>query len=562
LLPCYFLSHIVNFEFSGLAISPKKKSKVETTLRQACAAFRFRELPRRPESVTSTTTSVSPKEATLPNHLEDWTFDLDLCGHGDNTVECPDFELAWETARKNYPVLQYEVEHEHGFSNAAILVPLSEMLRIMGVRVDLRDHDSLGDPDFTVHSHVDIANGSAKKRNIVKKLFVTGELKLHWKFEVPYDSSLVRLTLNCVASLKANLQPVLIELKAYNAVKQLYYYMIINKCTFGILSTLDQTWIFWQSGTGTLKVSQGIHGDDLMRVLVATCLAAKVARENEKHANVDSPDPSIFEQQDSKESGDRPGDSNASGDAGDSCSGSGSITQQRSSGRLGLRSQNAKRTQRACCANDTNMGAKPQQLKSCIHTLPAIYMHPSFGSCECGNGTASPFLDLPRGEVHNGTWKARMGDRHVYIKTVDVSKQLQKFDLMCNELRVYEHLADLQGLSIPRLVYGGWLCGDLLFGIVTESVGDSIERIGVENIGREVKETVMQALTLIHQHGVLHNDIALRNIVCVDGKRHAQKCHHAFFIDFERACISPNRIDSLFGCEEKRAVADILSIYH
>jgi serine/threonine protein kinase len=76
------------------------------------------------------------------------------------------------------------------------------------------------------------------------------------------------------------------------------------------------------------------------------------------------------------------------------------------------------------------------------------------------------------------------------------------------ELEAYKRLDTLQGKNIPNL-HHSYLMSGFLFSFVLQDCGQQIS----QSQFREFYEEIVKALKAIHQQGVLHGDIALRNIL-------------------------------------------------
>ncbi|KAI7827406.1 hypothetical protein BC939DRAFT_445122 [Gamsiella multidivaricata] len=94
---------------------------------------------------------------------------------------------------------------------------------------------------------------------------------------------------------------------------------------------------------------------------------------------------------------------------------------------------------------------------------------------------------------------------------------------MLTEVAAYKALEGLQGDSIPRFKIGGYYGG--MFSIVTEVAGSPLE---VGKLSQEERWKIVDKLSLIHMHGVLHNDIRPENILV----RHDDNGIQVRFIDF------------------------------
>ncbi|KAF0717118.1 Aste57867_2481 [Aphanomyces stellatus] len=107
----------------------------------------------------------------------------------------------------------------------------------------------------------------------------------------------------------------------------------------------------------------------------------------------------------------------------------------------------------------------------------------------------------------------------VAIKSVDSFKQPEMLDQLQAECAAYTVLMSLQGDCIPILVrpapvmlWEGLLDGivlSLVTGRTLEAMGDD----GIASIPRACRQRSLQDLDKIHKLGVLHGDIADRNLI-------------------------------------------------
>jgi hypothetical protein len=68
------------------------------------------------------------------------------------------------------------------------------------------------------------------------------------------------------------------------------------------------------------------------------------------------------------------------------------------------------------------------------------------------------------------------------------------------------------GNAIPRLFYEGYVYDGYLYALALELTGDA-RHIDPAVLTIKEKETIVKQLKSIHSYGVLHNDIAQRNIL-------------------------------------------------
>jgi hypothetical protein len=100
------------------------------------------------------------------------------------------------------------------------------------------------------------------------------------------------------------------------------------------------------------------------------------------------------------------------------------------------------------------------------------------------------------------------------VKIVDANKDKVGCDGLDREAKMYEELSDLWGTAIPSVVYTGPITlGRSALAITYE--GQSLDRLQLDDImaRQELKRKACDALTALHQRGVVHGDLALRNIV-------------------------------------------------
>jgi len=83
---------------------------------------------------------------------------------------------------------------------------------------------------------------------------------------------------------------------------------------------------------------------------------------------------------------------------------------------------------------------------------------------------------------------------------------------LANEVEVYNHLRSLQGKTIPVLLWHGTLVEGMADALATEYCGTELPN----PLSEEQKWSAMHALESLHEHGVLHGDVASRNFVCKD----------------------------------------------
>ncbi|CAG8595422.1 hypothetical protein C2G38_2243658 [Gigaspora rosea] len=144
------------------------------------------------------------------------------------------------------------------------------------------------------------------------------------------------------------------------------------------------------------------------------------------------------------------------------------------------------------------------------------------------------------GKVFSGCY-----DNHdVAWKICDGYKQQKEKKTLKHEAHIYSILKECQGRDIPHLFYKGYIYGGYLFALALQLIEDS-HHIDPSKLTKKEKKLIVNQLKSIHNYGVLHNDIAERNIL------YEPKSRHYFFIDFGLSEIVDNESPELRK-EEKR----------
>ena len=101
-------------------------------------------------------------------------------------------------------------------------------------------------------------------------------------------------------------------------------------------------------------------------------------------------------------------------------------------------------------------------------------------------------------------------------------------ELMETEVTAYDKLKKLQGDVVPEFIFRG-SDFNFLWVTVTTYAGEAFDLLLDKNkeVSKNMIREAVKGLKLIHGKGVLHGDIAFRNIVFLDG--------HVKWIDFEFA---------------------------
>ncbi|KAJ2270096.1 hypothetical protein GGF47_001915 [Coemansia sp. RSA 2524] len=103
--------------------------------------------------------------------------------------------------------------------------------------------------------------------------------------------------------------------------------------------------------------------------------------------------------------------------------------------------------------------------------------------------------------------------RPVAVKVADADADAEIIRELCSEVEVYQHLAELQGDDIPRLIDHGLLevDGTLRPALVQEQIGnwagtDYPEEDQPEMLPLSVRQSAMNTLDRLHVCGVVHGD--------------------------------------------------------
>ena len=119
---------------------------------------------------------------------------------------------------------------------------------------------------------------------------------------------------------------------------------------------------------------------------------------------------------------------------------------------------------------------------------------------------------------------------------------------LIHEADIYKLLRSLWGKTVPSLVFEGEL-EDGTFAVITTDEGESIANVEVKKANRKsVRKHAHAALKAVHSNGILHGDVALRNLVIDDN------CN-VKVIDFGRAIqVDPNdaHVQKWFDMEHKQ----------
>ncbi|KAG0364204.1 hypothetical protein BGX24_004743, partial [Mortierella sp. AD032] len=287
----------------------------------------------------------------------------------------------------------------------------------------------------------------------------------------------------------------------WHQVHQIFGYLSHNNLRYGVLTTYHQTW-FMRRDAGRIRISPTIYHDNITPTLLQ-CYMYLIELADQDHTTPPAP-PSPPPDPDDDDDGDN-------GGGGDSNDGE-YQGQKQHAGKQGQRHSSI----------ITRSKSKIQQIfrgQSIVRQLPngltvavgKLYLH-EFEIQEV------------LGEGRNGrVFRAMWGDEQVALKTCDLYKNPEHEDEMLMEVAVYEALKVLQDVCIPHIKAAGYDGG--IFVVAMEIVGSPME---VDTLSHKERLKIVDHLSLIHQHGIVHNDIRPHNIL-------VRRCDGGFqvrFVDF------------------------------
>lgn len=116
--------------------------------------------------------------------------------------------------------------------------------------------------------------------------------------------------------------------------------------------------------------------------------------------------------------------------------------------------------------------------------------------------------------------------------------------MVTTEIQVYMHLRDLWGTLVPHFKYFGY-DWSMLWVFVTTYEGISLSTI-VKNKGGltfVMKSKAMESLQQLHDHGVVHGDAEMSNVLW------RERDQRAIWVDFELSQIGGDNFNSLIQTE-------------
>ncbi|CAK4074723.1 unnamed protein product, partial [Aphanomyces euteiches] len=296
--------------------------------------------------------------------------------------------------------------------------------------------------------------------------------------------------------------------KVFHAARQLYGYMASNNSRYGILTTFTTTFLFKQNNNDKLFISKGlaVDGFDPMTVLEAIARLLLIchlpaANDLSEAELCMIKDPSAQEMP----------------------------TPSKSAGKKKKKKSKKPKKHKA---NDTQAPSEVDERELVLITdLPNYHVIAGGGSASI---VATELDDIP-----------------VAIKVVDTCKKPDLLDELQRECDAYAVLEALQGDCIPMLVRPApvVLWEGMLDGLVLSMIkGRTLEEMGMDGLATiplECRHQAVQDLRKIHSLGVLHGDMAERNLIWCEDDR-----PRIVFVDFGRAVTSCNVQDDRLKYEE------------
>ncbi|KAF9272511.1 hypothetical protein BGZ74_005221, partial [Mortierella antarctica] len=251
---------------------------------------------------------------------------------------------------------------------------------------------------------------------------------------------------------------------ALGPVNQIYGYMRLNGYRYGVLSTYEQTWFLKQGeqGTNDLMISPTI-AFDVSEPSLLQCYVWFI-----RQANAEQPlDPPNDAQKDRM------------------------LKDERRNDRHRRRAASNKEKKGPFKAFTTSLTRSSSKTTSRV-TLP------DFEKMELISHTE-------RAQTYKASWQGH----DVVVKKCDIWNEGPVAEELKNEASVYQKLQTLQGRYIPKL----WLAGvadGLEMVLMTDFVGTDVSQ---ELLDDSAQRKIREAMSAIHDLGVVHGDIRPQNIV-------------------------------------------------
>jgi hypothetical protein len=275
-----------------------------------------------------------------------------------------------------------------------------------------------------------------------------------------------------------------------SAVNQLYHYMRLNHRKHGILTSYDHTWFAYRSQE--CSVCDAPQGHETLYISEGVSFAAKTPTVLQCFSFFNSIADDTFIASPPIS----PRSSRANSATLDSRNPSPTFSSSRSASRRG-----------SPLSSTSEINQQAQHFDVDDFKLNAVL----------GQGRSKVYLDSYE-------------SRPIALKTADIAKHKEMLAELLNEVAVYDDLSPLQGKGIPKLVCHGYL-EDVLY-----CVGVSVCGSVPEVITEKQKQVLLETLDIIHENGILHNDIKKENILVDEGG-------HPFIIDFGFSTRSASKVD-------------------
>jgi len=436
-------------------------------------------IPRDPESPLSLKITKNSAGNVRPSSVTECSEDfVTYCGHEKLVISSSAFAEFLKVANNTYPRISNEIFHLQAWANLAILTSITETLQPLSITTETYLSSVAAKSDFVIHNYPRIAKSSPVKGSQDKTIYVVGEWKLDFQFPVRNLAECYNRYLN---NERNHTESSSTDTKAFHAVNQLCGYIHANPyCSFGLLSTVKKNFVFrYERSSMRLVVSRCYDIDRCIEIFVKTALTA-FSQDAQKDALLQS----ITLQQDNEEKTEPISTSTSILSSGSSLSTS-MVQKQRGS-------------------MDTN-----SQVTKCSN---------------CDDFSMTNFLSLPKIEERGFVRKVLLSNNSRGCwKYCDPDKSPKKYKNLLREVLIYKALLPIQNVFVPTLLHTGWVFG--FFGILTNDCGESFDSLGVKNLSLDMKVAALKALAAIHSYGILHGDIALRNLVSLN--------EQVFIIDFE-----------------------------
>jgi predicted Ser/Thr protein kinase len=307
-------------------------------------------------------------------------------------------------------------------------------------------------------------------------------IELKTKMSLPFDAQNYNLvdwwTMDHIPMSKASFQHI---------IGQVYGYLSFNKMKYGVLSTYEYTWFLRRHQEGVLEISEPIAFDSRNPVnlyqSIAYCIYLSIVDHTSVHSSPKSDsDPLEFEQ----------------------------IVESDS---LPSLPTNIRITRSITKRKFDQVGFDQNQLQKDDDRVPGDFHLDIDRIKYIGDGSSGKVFK----DFYHGI--------EVALKICDIYNNPQGLDQILHEVIVYNHLRDLQGVLIPRLIFSGYSTG--IFILATSFIRGSYFDEEIINNAR-----LKKPLQMLKNYGVEHGDLKPENILV----RHDDQS--IWIIDFGMATIN------------------------